>query len=270
MKSEITISELAKLMNVSVHQIRYFEEKGVLQPSYTDNNQYRMYDMEQVYQLAQILLLRKLEVPVPSIKECMTSYSGAQYRQLLHSSLRDIEAEMQRLRELQQFIQKVLHEQQNVMNSTSTYQIKRREPRYFTRWIEMYPQTKLTAKQLVEQQKSIPNLFEMDIHYIDDGSSLSTLCLETQAPGDFSVPEGDYLAMQCAIQEVDELDQVVEQFYEYAAAQSYVVWGSLIVIEKSYLSLFSNNQLHYELQTLIEPVVKSEGGYENDYGADND
>ncbi|GAV12967.1 MerR family transcriptional regulator [Paenibacillus sp. NAIST15-1] len=270
MKSEITISELAKLMNVSVHQIRYFEEKGVLQPSYTDNNQYRMYDMEQVYQLAQILLLRKLEVPVSSIKECMTSYSGAQYRQLLHSSLRDIEVEMQRLRELQQFIQKVLHEQQDVMNSTSTYQIKRREPRYFTRWIEMYPQTKLTAKQLVEQQKSIPNLFEMDIHYIDDGSRLSTLCLETQAPGDFSVPEGDYLAMQCAIQEVDELDQVVEQFYEYAATQSYVVWGPLIVIEKSYLSLFSNNQLHYELQTLIKPVVKSEGGYEHDCSADND
>jgi len=76
--------------------------------------------------------------------------------------------------------------------------------------------------------------------------------------------------MQCAIQEVDELDQVVEQFYEFAAAQSYVVWGPLIVIEKSYLSLFSNNQLHYELQTLIEPVVKSEGGYEHDCSADND
>ena len=269
MKSEITISELAKLMNVSVHQIRYFEEKGVLQPSYTDNNQYRMYDMEQVYQLAHILLLRKLEVPVSSIKECMTSYSGAQYQQLLQSSLRDIEAEMQRLRELQQFIQKVLQEQQNVKNSTSTYQIKRRKPRYFTRWIEMYPQTKLTAKQLVEQQKSIPNLFEMDIHYIDDGSSLSTLCLETQAPGDFSVPEGDYLSMQCAIQEVDELDQVVEQFYEYAAAHSYVIFGPLIVIEKSYLSLFSNNQLHYELQMLIEPVVTSEGGHVHDYGDDN-
>lgn len=270
MKSEITISELAKLMNVSVHQIRYFEEKGVLQPSYTDNNQYRMYDMEQVYQLAQILLLRKLEVPVSSIKECMTAYSGAQYRQLFQSSLRDIEAEIRRLMELQQFIQKVLNEQQNIMNSTSTFQIKRREPRYFTRWIEMYPQTKLTAKQLVEQQKSIPNLFEMDIHYIDDGSSLSTLCLEAQAPGDFSLPEGDYLSMQCIIHEADELEQVVEQLYEYAAGQSYVVLGPLIVIEKSYLSLFSNNQLHYELQTLIEPTANSEGGNDHDYGTNHD
>ena len=35
MKSEITISELANLMNVSVHPIRYFEEKGVLQAGVT-------------------------------------------------------------------------------------------------------------------------------------------------------------------------------------------------------------------------------------------
>lgn len=47
MKHEITISELAKLMNVSVHQIRYFEEKGVLEPAYTDNNLYRIYGMDQ-------------------------------------------------------------------------------------------------------------------------------------------------------------------------------------------------------------------------------
>ncbi len=64
MKSEITISELAKLMNVSVHQIRYFEEKEVLLPAYIDNNQYRMYSMDQVYQLAHILLLRRLGVSV--------------------------------------------------------------------------------------------------------------------------------------------------------------------------------------------------------------
>lgn len=76
MKSEITISELANLMNVSVHQIRYFEEKEVLGPAYTDNNQYRMYGIEQVYQLAHILLLRKMGVSVQSIKNCMTSYTA--------------------------------------------------------------------------------------------------------------------------------------------------------------------------------------------------
>jgi len=52
-KHEITISELAKLMNVSTHQIRYFEEKGVLKPAYTDDNQYRMYGKGQYHRWAQ-------------------------------------------------------------------------------------------------------------------------------------------------------------------------------------------------------------------------
>lgn len=58
MKQEITISEFAKLMGVSVHQIRYFEEKGILYPSYMDENQYRMYGIEEIYRLSHILLLR--------------------------------------------------------------------------------------------------------------------------------------------------------------------------------------------------------------------
>lgn len=61
--------------------------------------------------------------------------------------------------------------------------------------------------------------------------------------------------MQCSIQEEDELEQVIEQFYDHAAAQSYVISGPLVLIEKSYLSLFINHKLQYELQVLIEPVT---------------
>lgn len=260
MKSEITISELAKLMNVSVHQIRYFEEKGVLLPAYVDNNQYRMYGMEQVYQLAHILLLRKLGVPVQSIKECMTSYSADQYRQLLNRSLREINTELLRLQELQQFITKVLHEQKNFQSHTNPYQIKWRDTTYLARWMEIDSQTKLDAKLLTERAKSVPNLFESDIHYIEDNSSTITLYTETEAPGDFSLPSGNYLSTQRLVHEEDELEQVIEQFYSYAAARSHVIQGPLILIERSYLSLFSQDQLHFELQILIEPTTHSERG----------
>ncbi|TCZ80828.1 MerR family transcriptional regulator [Paenibacillus albiflavus] len=257
MKSEITISELAKLMNVSVHQLRYFEEKGVLQPAYTGNNQYRMYSIDQVYQLAHILLLRRLGVPVQSIKECMTSYSADQYRKLLHHSLREVDAEMQRLKELHQFINKVLHEQESFSLHPNQYQIKWRDTSYFTRWIEMDSHTKLNATLLVGQAERVPNLFESDIHYLYESNTV-TLYLETQATGDFSLPEGNYLSIQCLDNEDDELEHMIEQFYDYAAGQSYVIAGPLILIEKSYLSLFSQSKLHYELQALIEPTANSE------------
>ncbi|MFF0826386.1 MerR family transcriptional regulator [Brevibacillus sp. NPDC003359] len=260
MKSDITISELAKLMNVSVHQIRYFEEKGVLLPAYFDNNQYRMYSMDQVYQLAHILLLRKLGVPVQSIKECMTSYSADQYGQLLNRSLLEINAEMLRLQELQHFIQRVLHEQKNFIMHANHYQIKWRETTYLARWMEMDSPTVLNAKLLAEQAKYVSNLFESDIHFIEDGSNTITLYTETQAPGDFSLPSGKYLSIQRLVHENEQLEQVIEEFYAYAATQSHVIQGPLILIERSYLSLFSQSQLHYELQALIELHTNSERG----------
>ncbi|WP_245237672.1 MerR family transcriptional regulator [Paenibacillus ihuae] len=258
-KSEITISELAKLMNVSVHQIRYFEEKGVLQPAYTDTNQYRKYGMDQIYELARILLLRKLEVPVQSIKECMISHSADQHLQLLHHSLQNIEAELLRLQELRQFILKVLQEQQSYSLQPGQFHIKKRKSTFLKSFIQLDSHTRLNAAVLAEQADHIPNLFESDIHYLYDGSDTVTLYLETEAPGDVALSEGEYLTRQCIIQE-EELEHRIEQFFDYAAAQSIPLLGPLVVIERSYLSLFSPDMLHYELQALIAPVAKSEGG----------
>ena len=258
MNSEITIGELAKLMNVSVHQVRYFEEKGVLQPAYTDTNQYRKYGMEQIYELARILLLRKLEVPVQSIKEHWNSYSAEQHRQLLQHSLEDIEAELVRLREIQQFILKVLHEQQSCSLDSDPFQIKKRTHTFLKCFIRLDSHTRLNAAILAEQAEHIPNLFESDIHYLYDGSNTIALYLETQDQGDVSLPEGEYLTLQCLVHE-EELEQQIERFFDYAAAQSIPLSGPLVVIEKSYLSLFHPDRLHYEMQALITPAAPAEG-----------
>ncbi|WP_409179037.1 MerR family transcriptional regulator [Brevibacillus fortis] len=260
MKHEITISELAKLMNVSTHQIRYFEEKGVLEPAYTDDNQYRMYGIAQIYQLSHILLLRKLGVPVHAIKECMTSFSTDQYRRLFHRSLQEVEAELLRLTELRQFIKKVLHEQHTIHSKLDQYQIERRDATYLIRWMEMDSSVKLDAKLLATQTKSISNLFEADIHHIFDGSDTIALCTEAQAPGDFSLPAGDYLSIQRLIQEDDELEQMIEAFCNYATTQSYVITAPLILVEKSYLSLFTEHLLHYELRAAVNSMPNLKGG----------
>lgn len=269
MKNEITISELASLMNVSSHQIRYFEKKGVLEPAYIDNNQYRMYGIDQVYQLANILLLRKLGIPVHSIKVCMTSFSTDQYRQLIQQSLKEIEAELMRLEQLHQFVKKILYEQQDLSVQSQRYQLKYQDTTYLACWIEIDSGTKLDAKQLVKQAQCVPNLFESDIHYIYDGSSTIRLYTKTEEPSDLSLPRGNYLTMQSLINEENELEYLIEQFYDYAASESYVISGPLILIEKSYLSLFNNNKLHYELQALIGKVATSEGGKDHDNDTNN-
>ncbi|MGG3508543.1 hypothetical protein ABES58_24170 [Paenibacillus lautus] len=154
-----------------------------------------MYSIAQIYQFSHILLLRKLGVPIYAIKECMTSFSTDQYRRLLHRSLREVRAELLRLTELRQFIKNVLHEQHTFRSQLDQYQIDRRNVTFLFRWMEMDSSVKLDAKLLVNQTKSISNLFESDIHHIFDGSDTIALCTETQAPGDFSLPAGDYLSI---------------------------------------------------------------------------
>ncbi|NQX46531.1 MerR family transcriptional regulator [Paenibacillus tritici] len=259
MRSEITISELAKLMNVSVHQIRYFEEKGVLQPAYTGENQYRMYGMEQVYQLAHILLLRKLEVPVQSIHECM-SYTAEQHGKLLEESLQGIEKELLRLEGLRHFILKMLQEQQSYSAQPDSFHIQKLKSASLARIMKLDSHVKLSAALLAEQAIGIPDLFESDIYYVADEPGAVTLYLETPSPGDVTLPEGEYLTLQCVVQE-EELEGQVGRFAEYAAIQSIPLTGPLVVIERSYLSLFVPGKLHYELRACIGPGAPGEGRY---------
>lgn len=119
MKDEITISELAQLMQVSVHQIRYFEEKGVLHPAYTGENQYRMYGMDEVYRLAHILLFRKMGLSVQVIKECLSHLTAEQITPIFRQALRDTEAEIQRLQDTKLFIEKLLDEKEQIPKQVS-------------------------------------------------------------------------------------------------------------------------------------------------------
>lgn len=252
MNREITISELARIMNVSVHQIRYFEEKNILQPAYIDDNKYRMYDMDQVYELAQILLLRKLGVSVPSIKQAFATLNDEQFEQLLHHSLQETASQIEKLQELQQLISKVLQEQRNFSGQTPAYEVKQREAARLKRWIKMEEPAALDARLLAELATPIPNLFESDIHFLYESSDAITLCLENQQSDDLILPAGDYLSARFLIEHEDELVLKIEQFYGHAAAHFYTLTGPLILIEKSYLSLFSQGKLHVEILQKIE------------------
>ncbi|MCU6707892.1 MerR family transcriptional regulator [Paenibacillus sp. J5C_2022] len=254
MKDHITISELARLMNVSHHQIRYFEEKGILPPAYIDNNGYRMYGMEQVYRLSHILLLRKLGEPVPSIKNCMDNYKAEQYERLLERAVDNIDAEMRRLEETKRFIAKVISEHNSSRQQMDRFSVKQKQAVTLMEWLrfEVHEYAEgISAKRLAERGQEVGNLFEQDIHYLFDESNVLTLCVESAEPDAMTLPSGKYLTIQKPVQAEDELDAIIARFYTYATQHSLSLSGPLVLIERSYLSMFHKNELVYELQALI-------------------
>ena len=79
MKEFLTIGELANIFNMDVQLLRHYDTKGLLVPQVRNSeNNRRFYHFDQVYPLATIRYLRRLD------------YSLAQIKAFLHSNgLRD-------------------------------------------------------------------------------------------------------------------------------------------------------------------------------------
>ncbi|WP_340030383.1 MerR family transcriptional regulator [Paenibacillus sp. FSL K6-1122] len=249
MSDEITISELAKLMKVSVHQIRYFEEKGVLHPAYIAENQYRMYGVDEIYRLSHILLLRKMGLSVQMIKECLSNLTTIQITSLFRQALADTEAAITQLQQTKHLISKLLQEKDHIPRDEEqvTYSIVTREEVHLSLWFHMEAQGYLHARRLIQHNGNIPDLFEADILYAYDETDTLGIYTQKEGANDLVLPRGKYLSRHVYVQTEAELKEHINEFYAYAEHQGYPYHGPLIMVEKSYLSLFTPEKLHYEL-----------------------
>ena len=68
------IKEFAELCGVSVRTLHYYDETGILKPSYVDKNTgYRYYDEASLLRMQEILFYRELDFSLKSISEILSS-----------------------------------------------------------------------------------------------------------------------------------------------------------------------------------------------------
>lgn len=63
------INEVCSIVGLSRKSIRYYEEEGLLNPKRNYNNDYRVYDEDNIRSLRIIKFLRELDVPISDIKK---------------------------------------------------------------------------------------------------------------------------------------------------------------------------------------------------------
>jgi MerR family transcriptional regulator, thiopeptide resistance regulator len=68
-----SIHQLAKLAGVSVRTLHYYDEIGLLRPSFVRPNGYRMYERKELVKLQEILFFRELEFPLAQIMTIMNA-----------------------------------------------------------------------------------------------------------------------------------------------------------------------------------------------------
>ena len=64
-----TVRQVSQNHGVSARMLRYYEQMGLLESNRKDGYAYRVYDVENITRLQQIILLRKLQIPVKHIKK---------------------------------------------------------------------------------------------------------------------------------------------------------------------------------------------------------
>ena len=100
----ITISEISKSMNISTRTLRYYEQIGLIESVKKDDYAYRTYDEKTVARLQQILVLRKLRIPLKQIALILQSENATVIIDAFQQNLAEVDDEITALSTIREII----------------------------------------------------------------------------------------------------------------------------------------------------------------------
>ncbi|MEB2282747.1 MerR family transcriptional regulator [Lysinibacillus xylanilyticus] len=236
MDETITINQLAKIFDISHHQIRYYKEKGLLFPSFTDNNRYRKYSLKEIYQLAQILMLRNLNLSIAQIKDMLTSYEKNDYLSLLREKSKELSDEINKLQKIKKAID---YHYVNITNK-KVNSIKYLKESHLEKVITLKTQETLSAKDFLKLQLST-QFFYNDIIYVFEEDEYH-ICIKTEHKTDFIIIEGKYSSIFIIGENDDEFGEQILSIIDKKNAPIYAMELSS--------GIFTNSNI-LELEVLI-------------------
>ncbi len=93
----LTISQVSKLLNVSTRTLRYYEQIGLLPSIKKEEYAYRTYDEASINRLEQIIILRKLRIPLKQITEILKKEDAVLAIDIFQENLKEINNEISAL-----------------------------------------------------------------------------------------------------------------------------------------------------------------------------
>lgn len=89
-----TITQVSKSFNISTITLRYYEQIGLLSSVKKDEYAYRMYDETAVHRLQQVIVLRKLRIPLKQIATILYNEDAAVVVEVFRQNISEIQDEI--------------------------------------------------------------------------------------------------------------------------------------------------------------------------------
>ncbi len=108
-----TISQVSRDYGISTRMLRYYEQVGLIKSLRKEDYAYRVYDENAMNRLRQIVVLRKLRVPVKQILSILNNYDAAEAVEIFRQNISEIDSEITALSTVKSILTRFIEEINN-------------------------------------------------------------------------------------------------------------------------------------------------------------
>ena len=105
-----TVSIVSKSLGVSSRMLRYYEKAGLIESGRTEGYAYRVYDEYALRRLRQIIILRKLRVPVKQIREIFSNNDAVGVIEIFERNISELDEQITALSTVKSILSRLVHE----------------------------------------------------------------------------------------------------------------------------------------------------------------
>lgn len=120
MKKNYSISEIARIFNITTNKIRFYEKKGLLLPIREKDNDYREFTDDDIIKLQSILLYRSIGLTIKDIKSILNNSGKENYLTHFNNQWELVNNEIHRLTTIRKSLENVLDK---IYEETKVYKI---------------------------------------------------------------------------------------------------------------------------------------------------
>ncbi|MFF2885152.1 MerR family transcriptional regulator [Bacillus toyonensis] len=270
MNEHFSIGETAKLNNISIQTLRYYDKLGIFKPDYTDpNNGYRYYRISQFFYLDIIKYLKSIQTPLEEIKQIILNNPRGMQR-FLEEQETTIEMEFKKLESAKCLLEKKkrqLKEQLEIcdkvrgevyfrnikeerilkMSTTLLSPFNGRPGLYVRKMANVLEEKGCIIDNQYGYIYSLKPYDETNINYEYIYTSISEETLNTEEPMIIdTIPSGDYVCIA-----FDWSENNKDYFHYYQMLYNYIVSNNIQTDGKVYEVSFPTNYSSLKEETFL-------------------
>jgi DNA-binding transcriptional MerR regulator/DNA gyrase inhibitor GyrI len=111
-----TVSMVSKNLGITSRMLRYYEQIGLIESQRMEDYSYRVYDENTISRLRQIIILRKLRVPVKQIREIFGNNDAVSVIEIFERNISELDVQITGLSTIKSILSRLVREMQEKAN----------------------------------------------------------------------------------------------------------------------------------------------------------